>query len=136
MNNLKKLAIAMLFFVAVPMSAQGTLDKWPAMKTFHEVMSRSFHPTEENNFEPLRAFSQTLADKAMELSTKEVPREFKTEQLMKIISRLQVKTQEVNKLVKSNASNDALKKSITEAHDIYHEIVGMCTKDKQTKDKQ
>lgn len=131
MNNLKKLAVALLFFVAVPMSAQSTLEKWPAMKAFHEVMSRSFHPTEENNFEPLRAFSQTLADKAMELSTKEVPREIKTEQLMKTITRLQVKANEVNKLVKSNASNEALKKSITEAHDIYHEIVGMCTAEKK-----
>jgi hypothetical protein len=130
MNNIKKLAIALLFFVAIPMSAQSALDKWPAMKDFHEVMSRSYHPTEENNFEPLRNFSQTLADKAMELTTKEVPREIKTEALMKTITKLQVKTQEVNKLVKSNASNESLKKAITEAHDIFHEIVGMCTKEK------
>ena len=130
MNNIKKLAIALLFFVAVPMSAQTALDKWPAMKTFHEVMSRSFHPVEEGNFEPLKNFSQTLVDKAMELSTKEVPREIKTEALMKTVARLQAKTQEVNKLVQTNASNDQLKKAITEAHDIFHEIVGMCTKEK------
>lgn len=130
MNNIKKLAIALLFFVAVPMSAQSSLEKWPAMKTFHEVMSRSYHPVEEGNFEPLRNFAQTLADKAMELSTKEVPRDIKTEALMKAVAKLQVKTQEVNKLVKTNASNETLKKSITEAHDIFHEIVGMCTKEK------
>jgi len=94
------------------------------------VMSRVYHPTEENNFEPLRNFAQTLADKSMELSTKEVPREIKTEALMKTVSRLQIKTQEVNKLVKSNASDEHLKKAITEAHDIYHEIVGMCTTEK------
>ena len=131
MNNIKKLAIALLFFVAVPMSAQSALDKWPAMKDFHEVLSRSYHPTEENNFEPLRNFSQTLADKAMELSTKEVPRDIKTEALMKAVARLQVQSQEVNKLVKTNASNETLKKAITETHDIFHEIIGMCTAEKK-----
>lgn len=130
MKYVKTLAIAILFLMAVPASAQSTLDKWPAMKTFHEVMSRSFHPVEKGNFEPLKNFSQTLADKAMELSTKEVPREIKTERLMETVKRLQVKTQEVNKLVKSNASNEALKKSITEAHNIFHEIVGLCTSEK------
>ena len=131
MNNIKKLAVALLFFAVVPMSAQSAIEKWPAMKTFHSVMSRVYHATEENNFEPLKNFSQTLADKAMDLSTQEVPREIKTEALMKTVNRLQVKTQEVNKLVKSNASDESLKKAITEAHDILHEIVGMCTAEKK-----
>jgi hypothetical protein len=130
MNNIKKLAIALLFFVAIPMSAQNAIEKWPAMKTFHEVMARAYHPVEKGDLGSVRAYSQTLADKAMELSTKEVPREIKTEALMKAVARLQVKSQEVNKLVKSNASDEVLKKSITEAHDIFHEIVGMCTGEK------
>jgi ubiquinone biosynthesis protein Coq4 len=48
---------------------------------------------------------------------------------MKTVAKLQVKAQEVNKLAKSNASNEALKKAITETHDIFHEIIGMCTKE-------
>lgn len=130
MKLLKTLAIIVVFFAAGQLSAQSALDKWPAMKTYHEVMARVYHPVEEGNFEPLKAFAQTLADKAMELSTKEVPKEIKTEALMKTVTKLQLKSQEVNKLVKTGASNEVLKKSITETHDVFHEIVGMCTKEK------
>lgn len=130
MNNIKKLAVALLFVVAIPMSAQNGIDKWPAMKTYHEVMARIYHPVEKGDLGALRGYAQTLADKAMELTTKEIPREIKTEALMKAVTRLQVKSQEVAKLVKANASDEALKKSITEAHDIFHEIVGMCTGEK------
>ena len=124
MNHLKKLAIVVLIFTVGNLSAQS-LDKWSAMKTFQEVMARAYHPVEEGNLTSVKAFSQTLADKAMELSTKEVPKEIKTEALMKKVTLLQLKAQEVNKLVKSNASDEALKKSITETNDIFHSIVAM-----------
>ena len=123
----KLLAIAVFFFAANAASAQSKLDKWPAMKTFHEVMARVYHPVEQNNLEPLKNFAETLDNKAKELSTKEIPADLKTKELMAAVKRLQEKTAMVSKLVKTNAADAEIKKAITEAHDSMHEIVGMCT---------
>jgi hypothetical protein len=130
MNHLKTFAAIVVFFSVNMLSAQTALDKWPAMKSFHEVMSRTFHPAEKGNLEPLKNFSETLENSAKSLTTKEVPAEFKTEKLMASIKRLQGRTTELNKLVKTGASDAELTKTVTEVHDIYHEIVGMCTAEK------
>ena len=127
MKLTKLIAIIALFFAANTMSAQATIDKWAAMKTFHEVMARVYHPVEEGNLEPLKSFAETLDNKAKELSTKEIPAEFKTKQLMASVKKLQEQTAMVNKLVKTHAADADLKKAITEAHDTFHGIVGMCT---------
>lgn len=127
MKFIKAFAVLTLFFAANTISAQSSLEKWPAMKTFHEVMSRTFHSSEEGNLEPARNYAETLMNKAMDLSKLEVPKEFKTKTVMDAITRLQVKTAEINKLVVSKASDEALKKSLSEAHDIFHEIIGLCS---------
>ncbi len=129
MKYIKTLAIVAFVFAANSLSAQA-IQGWPAMKEFHEVMSRSFHPTEQGNFEPLRNFAETLAFKAGELSTKDIPKEYKTKELMEKIAKLQAKTQEIAKLVKAKAADQALKQPISDAHDIFHEIVGMCNGEK------
>ena len=132
MKLCKLIAVAALFFAANTMSAlSSTLDKWAAMKTFHEVMGRVYHPVEQGNLEPLKNFAETLDNKAKELTTKEVPAEFKTKQLMATVKKLQEQTALVNKLVKISAPDADLKKAITDAHDTFHEIVGMCTGEKQ-----
>ena len=129
MKFIKTIAIVALIFAAGNASAQSVADKWPAMKAFHEVMSRTFHPAEEGNFEPLKTYSESLMNKAMDL-TKEVPAQYKTKSIMDSVSRLQEKTKEVNKLVVGKGPDSSLLKAITEAHDIFHEIVGMCSGEK------
>jgi len=40
------------------------MDQWPALKTFHEVLSQTFHPSEEGNLEPIKSRSEELMNKA------------------------------------------------------------------------
>jgi hypothetical protein len=131
MNHIKTFAAIVLFLTVNTLSAQSALDKWPAMKSFHEVMSRTFHPAEKGNLGPLKNFSETLETAARDLTTKNVPAEFKTETLMTAVKRLQGRTKEINKLVKTGASDADLIKAITDAHNIFHEIIGMCKEAKQ-----
>jgi len=130
MKSIKAFAVIALFFAVNTLSSQSVTDKWPAIKTFHEVMSRSFHPAEEGNLAPLKNFSETLMNKAQELTKSEIPAEFKTKAMLNSIDRLQRKTVEVHKLVLSQGSDTDLTKAITEAHDIFHEIVGLCSGEK------
>ncbi len=128
MKTIKTLALIAVFLVAGKINAQSVTEKWPAIKAFHEVMSRTFHPSENGDLKPLRAESQLLFDRAMDLTKSEVPKEFQTKAIMESVQRLQEKTREVNKLVVGKGPDDSLTRAIGEAHDIFHEIVGMCSK--------
>ena len=57
----------------------------------------------------------------------EIPLEFKTDAILASAERLQLKSKALHKLVKSNGSDAEILKSITDLHDTFHEIVGLCS---------
>jgi hypothetical protein len=116
-----------LIVVANSVSAQSTFDKWPAIKEFHEVMSQTFHPAEEGNLAPIKARSEEMMNKAAMLLKSDIPTEFRTDAILASAERLQLKSKALHKLVKSNGSDAAIVKSITDLHDTFHEIVGLCS---------
>ena len=127
MKHFKLFLVLTLIFVANAVSAQSTFDKWPAIKEFHEVMSETFHPAEEGNLAPIKARSEEMMNKAAQLLKSEIPLEFKTDAILASAERLQLKSKALHKLVKSNGSNAEILKSITDLHDTFHEIVGLCS---------
>lgn len=131
MKHFKLLLIFALVFVANTVSAQSTFDKWPAIKVFHEVMSETFHPAEEGNLAPIKARSEEMMNKAAQLLKSEIPAEFKTDAILASAEKLQIKSKALNKLVKSNGADAAILKSITDLHDTFHEIVGLCSEPKK-----
>ncbi|RZJ28926.1 MAG: hypothetical protein EOO48_08760 [Flavobacterium sp.] len=126
----KLLAIAVLFFASQTISAQTAFDKWPAMKTFHEVMARVYHPVEDGNLGAVKDYAATLDKTAQDLSTKDIPAEFKTKQMMAGIAKLQEQTATLKKLVATHASDEDLKTAVTQAHETFHQLVGMCSGEK------
>jgi hypothetical protein len=127
MKHLKALLVLALIVVTNSVSAQSTFDKWPAIKEFHEVMSQTFHPAEEGNFAPIKARSEEMMNKAAMLLKSDIPAEFKTNAILASAERLQLKSKALHKLVTSNESDAAILKSITDLHDTFHEIVGLCS---------
>ena len=131
MKKIKLFTFFVLFFVANAVSAQSTFDKWPAIKEFHGVMSETFHPAEEGNLAPIKARSEEMMHKAAQLLKSEIPEEFKTNAIIASAEKLQIKSKALNKLVKSNANDATIVKSITDLHDTFHEIVGLCSEPKK-----
>ena len=131
MNNFKIVLVITLIFIANTVSAQSTFEKWPAIKEFHEVMSETFHPAEEGNLAPIKARSEEMMNKAAQLLKVEIPAEFRTDAIIASAERLQLKSKTLHKLVKSNAADAAIVKSITDLHDTFHEIVGLCSETKK-----
>ena len=127
MKHLKTFLVLALIVVANSVSAQSTYDKWPAMKEFHEVMSQTFHPAEEGNVAPIKARSEEMMNKAAMLLKSDIPTEFRTDAILASAERLQLKSKALHKLVTSNGSDAAILKSITDLHDTFHEIVGLCS---------
>ena len=120
MKHLKVFLVLAFIVVANSVSAQSTFEKWPAIKEFHEVMSQTFHPAEEGNLVPIKARSEEMRNKAAMLLKSDIPAEFRTDAILASAERLQIK-------VMSNGSDAAIVKSITDLHDTFHEIVGLCS---------
>ena len=130
MKSLKFLAVLFFFLVVSNVSAQTTFEKWPAIKTFHGVMSQTFHPAEEGDLNPIKTRSEEMVQKADALSKEAIPAEFKTPAILASIKKLQECAKGLDKLVKAKGSDEATLKSLTALHDVFHEIVGLCSEEK------
>lgn len=128
--KIKSLAIILFVLAINTMSAQSTFDKWPAIKQFHEVMSQTFHPSEEGNLDPLKERSKEMATKAAAILKSDIPAEFKTPAILASAEKLQLKSKALHKMVEDQASDAELTKSLAELHDVFHEIVGLCSEKK------
>ena len=124
--NIKTLSLVLFLLFVNSISAQSIFEKWPEMNVFHEVISETFHPTEENNLEPLKTRSEELMKKAENLLNSNIPEEYRTKSILSSLENLQRKSETLHKLVLSKASDAELKQSIIDVHDTFHEIVGLC----------
>jgi len=124
--NIKSLSLVLFSLFVNSISAQSIFEKWPEMNVFHEVISETFHPTEENNLEPLKTRSEELMKKAENLLNSNIPEEYRTKAILSALEILQIKSETLHKLVLSKASDTELKQSIIGVHDAFHEIVGLC----------
>jgi len=131
MKHLKVLLVLALIVIANSVSAQSTFDKWPAVKELHAVMSETFHPAEEGNLAPIKARSEEMMTKSAQLLKSDIPVEFRTSAILALAERLQMKSKALHKLVRSNGADAEIMKSITDLHDTFHEIVGLCSEPKQ-----
>jgi hypothetical protein len=130
MKHSNSLLIAFLLFASATVSAQSVSDKWPAIKAFHEVISATFHPSEEGNLQPIKKRSKELLLRAEAILKSDIPVEFKTPQIIKSAKKIQVKTKALHKMIVAKATDAAITKSLNEVHDIFHEIQGLCSKGK------
>ena len=112
--------------------AQGIMSKWPQLKSFHTVMSQTFHPSEEGNLTPIKERSTELAMKADSLSSSNIPAEYNTSKIQKAVLQLKVDAKKLDELIKSNKATDAhITKALSDLHDVFHQIVGLCKNEQE-----
>lgn len=128
--KIKSLAIVLFLFAVNTLCAQSTFDKWPAIKEFHEVMSQTFHPSEEGNLEPIKTRSEELMNKAAAVLKSNIPAEFQTVAVLAAAEKLQLKSKTLHKMVQAKGSDAEIKKSLSDLHDVFHDIVGLCSEKK------
>ena len=62
---MKKLVLIVISIISFQfVQAQSIMDKWPELKTFHSIMSQTFHPSEEGNLQPIKERSKEMMEKA------------------------------------------------------------------------
>jgi len=109
-----------------PLLSEIEKDNWIALKDFHKVMGQTFHPTEEGNFIPLRTRSGELLAKAILLSASKPPVSKDKPEIHKALSNLEEQCEKIYELVEKNAKDEVLKKEITKAHDLFHQVEELC----------
>jgi hypothetical protein len=112
------------YFTVVKLKSK--FDPWPALKDFHEVLSASFHPSEEGNLTPVKTRSSELMKKADALAASVPPAEFNKPEVIKAVKKLKADSKKLNDLVVKKASDEAIKKSLVGLHDTFHQIVNYC----------
>lgn len=101
--------------------------EWKELKDFHTVMSQTFHPAEEGNLKPLRERSEEMVKTAEAWNKSAIPADYKdVKGIQETLAKLVDGAKNIDKLVKSKATDDELKKAITALHDVFHTIVGLC----------
>lgn len=116
--------VSKYYEAAVP---KGKFDEWPEIKSFHKVMSQTFHPSEDGNLEPIKTRSAELLSNAELLSKSAIPAEFDNKEVRSAIKKLVTDSKKLDKLIKNKGKDEVIKKSLTELHDTFHLIVEKCS---------
>ncbi len=119
-----------LLFLLVASTAFSQKSDWKEMHDFHGVISKTFHPAEEGNLQPVKDSSAALLSAAKKWQSSKVPAGYDAEVASPILKKLVTDCEEVGKAVKANQSDEELKKLITRTHDTFHEIMEKCREQK------
>jgi hypothetical protein len=120
--------IIMMVLLPAACFAQNKKPSWQEMKTFHSFMASTFHPAEEGNLDPLKAKADSLLITAQLWNQSAIPSNFKPEETKAELTKLVAQCNIVKEAVAAKKDDKELTKLITQAHDIFHKIVGECRK--------
>jgi superoxide dismutase len=101
-------------------------ETWKELSDFHVVMSQTFHPSEEGNLKPIRERSGEFVQRAMDLRKGRIPASFNTPDIKRSMDELVSGGTELDRMVRENASDQALAEKLNHLHDVFHTIQGLC----------
>lgn len=127
-NKILYLTTVIMLFISTSLMAQEKKD-WKEMHLFHAVMGKTFHSAEEGKLQPLKDSSNALVTRAQAWQKSKVPNGYNATVTAPILKKLVAKCTEVQNAVAAKKDDKTLTQLITEAHDIFHEIMEKCRKE-------
>lgn len=126
-----KITLTILLYVIGFVNPVQSQEKaqWKEMDSFHEVMSKTFHPAEEGKFEPIRTRSAEMLDRATAWEKSTPPAGYNKDAVSKTLKELVKGAGEINKLVGEKATDAIIKEKLSALHDLFHEIMEKCEKE-------
>ncbi len=112
--------------LANPLLKRIEKDGWTELNDFHDIISQTFHPSEEGNLKPVRGRSGELLSKAKALKGGRFPASFNTPEIKKTIDDLVKGAASVNQMVIKKAGDKTITKKLDEVHNLYHAILALC----------
>lgn len=127
-NRFRSILLAVLVI-----SAMGTLKaqnkvEWKELSDFHKVMSQTFHPLEEGNYQPIRERSGEMVEMAKAWQNSTIPVDYtNVKGIRKNLKQLVKKSSALDRKIKAGCTDEVIKADLATLHDIFHNIVGLCT---------
>ena len=129
MKSIVRLVVIMLAMIpAISFAQTAKPAPWAEAKAFHSLMSKTFHPSEEGNFAPLKEKADSLLIAAKAWQASKIPDNYKPEETKLTLDKLVQQCTLISGAVAAKAADEKLKVLIADAHDIFHKIVGECKK--------
>ena len=131
MKAITTFSVFFLFLFTHSVFAQSNASNdWEEFKNLQEVMERVYQPAVEGNLLPIKTWSETLMQKADQLSLQPIPAKFNSTVLTALITKLQGETKMIYELVTKKQPDSNIMKSLVKANDILNEIVNNSAKAK------
>jgi superoxide dismutase len=106
---------------------KGKFDDWQELKNFHQVMSQTFHPSEEGNLQPIKERSGEMVQKAELLAKSVIPAEFNSKEVIQATKDLVTDSKKLDQMIKNKANDEKIKLALEKLHNTFHKIIGLCT---------
>lgn len=117
----------MFIFTLLSLTMYAQQQKsWKELDDFHEVMSVTFHSSEDDNLNPVREKATELLSQAKAWQKSKVPKGYNSSKIEDFLNRLVGQCEVLQDAVMKKKSDAELKLLIAEAHEIFHEIVKKC----------
>ena len=134
---MKKLSILFLgLFIVLASSNIFAEEKWPELEAFHKIMSNTYHPAEEGNFEPIKTRIGEMVEAAGKMNSNPIPAEYNKQNIIDAAKKLEADSKALEEKIKANATNEEIFKELNVLHDTFHTIVGLCNPNEEHKDEQ
>ena len=129
MKSIVRLVVILLAMIpAISFAQTGKVAPWPQLTAFHALMSKSFHPTEDGNFAPLKEKADSLLTAAKAWQASKIPADYKPTETKETLAKLVSQCTMIRDAVAAKAADVKLKVMIADAHETFHKIVGECKK--------
>lgn len=124
---MKKL-LMLLAVVAISFGATAQKKEWKQLHDFHDIMSSTFHPSEEGDLKPIKEKIGDMVSLAKAWQQSEVPEGFNADAVKPKLKELVKGSKELQKLIKNNADDKTITEKLASLHEKFHEIVEKCKK--------
>jgi hypothetical protein len=120
-----RLLLTTLLCLGLSFSAAAQTTWQEYLHAYHDLMSSTFHPAEEGDMGPIKAKAPEMAALAKAWSKADLPE--KEGDLKKALKTLAQGSRTVARLVRKNYSDDVIGEALTDLHDQFHAVAGLCS---------
>lgn len=111
-------------------AVQSFAEKWPQIKLYYEILSKTFTASQKGNLKPIKSDSAILVEKVEALSIEGMPAEYRNPKILESLLTLKKQTKLVDFLVQQNLDDEEIKLALTKLKEIFHAIVQHCLSEK------
>ena len=112
-------------------SVQHFAERWPQIKFYYEILSKTSHASEKGNLLPIKSDSEDLVLMAEALSIEGMPAEYRNPKILETLLTLKKQTKLVDFLVQQNLDDEEIRAALIKLKEIFHSIVELCLIDKK-----